>query len=121
MRQEKINRAYGALNKLNGYKLPMKKAYGIYKLMRAVEDSYQFALGEEQKYLAEYGGIIKEDGSIVFSTPTDCAMFKDKLEELSNIETDIEFEQVVLTEHDLGDQMLTPGDIYNLEGFVLFE
>lgn len=121
MTQYEVNKAYPALMRLSEFRLPVKKAYGIYKLMRAVEGAYQFALGEEKKYLVEYGGNIGEDGSIVFATPTDCAMFKDKVEELSNIDTDIEFEKVVLTESDLGEQMLTPGDIYNLEGFVIFD
>ena len=121
MKQGKINKAYASLSKLNEYNLPVKKAYGIYKLMRVVEDAYQFAIGEEKKYLEEYGGTIKEDGSVLFSTPTECAMFKDKVEALSDIESDIVFDQVVLTEEDLGDQMLMPSDIYNLEGFVVFE
>ena len=120
MKQERINRAYGALRRLNEYKLPVKKAYAVYKLMRAIDDSYQFALGEEQKYLSEFGGVLNEDGSIQFSSPEKCEMFKEKVQELSNNDTDISFEQVVLNESDLGEQTVTPADIYNLEGFVIF-
>jgi len=121
MKQEKINKAYGSLGKLSDYSLPVKKARGIYNLMKAVENAYQFALSEEKKYLAEYGGKIEENGSIVFETPTDCALFKDRLDELCNMEVDIEVEPIILSEQDFGEQTLTPADIYNLEGFVCFE
>ena len=47
--------------------------------------------------------------------------FKDKFEELVNSEVELDIDPVTLSENDIGDQMLTPGDIYNLEGFVIFE
>lgn len=121
MRQEKINRAYNSLSKLVEYNLPLKKARGIYKLMKSVEDAYQFAANEERKYLSEYKGVIKDDNTITFETPTDCAAFQDKLAELNGMDVDIEIDTVVLTEQDIGEQKLMPMDIYNLEGFVIFE
>ncbi len=121
MKQERINRAYKSLSKLIEYNLPLKKARGIYKLMKAVEESYEFAANEERKYLSEYKGVIKEDNTITFETPTDCAAFQDKLAELHSMDVDIEIDTVVLTEQDFGEQTLMPVDIYNLEGFVIFE
>lgn len=121
MKQDKINRAYNSLIKLVEYNLPVKKAQGVYRLMKAVEDAYQFAANEERKYLAEYKGIIKNDNTITFETPTDCAAFQDKLEELNGMDVDIEIEAVTLTGQDIAEQKLMPIDIYNLEGFVIFE
>lgn len=121
MRQEKVNRAYNSLSKLVEYNLPVKKAQGVYKLMKAVEEAYQFAANEERKYLSEYKGVIRDDNTISFETPTDCAAFQDKIEELNSIEVELEIEAVILTEQDIGEQKLTPMDIYNLEGFILFE
>lgn len=121
MRQEKVNRAYNSLCKLVEYNLPLKKALGIYKLMKAVEDTYQFAANEERKYLSEYKGVIKDDNTITFETPTDCAAFQDKVAELNSMDVDIEIEAVALSEQDIGEQKLMPIDIYNLEGFVIFE
>ena len=48
MIQEKINRAYESLMKLNNFKLPVKKAYAVYKLVQAADNAYQFALSEER-------------------------------------------------------------------------
>ena len=121
MKQEKINRAYNSLSKLVEYNLPLKKARGIYKLMKSVEDAYQFAANEERKYLSEYKGVIKDDNTITFETPTDCSAFQDRLAELIRMDVDIEIDTVVLTEQDIGEQKLMPMDIYNLEGFVIFE
>ena len=46
MIQEKINRAYESLMKLNNFKLPVKKAYAVYKLVQAADNAYQFALSK---------------------------------------------------------------------------
>lgn len=121
MKQKEINRAYNSLSKLVEYNLPVKKARDVYKLMKMVEDAYQFAANEERKYLAEYKGVIKEDNTIAFETPTDCAAFQDKLTELNDADVEIEVETIALTEQDIGEQKLTPMDIYNLEGFIIFE
>ena len=51
MKQEKINRAFPSLMKLRDINLPVKKARAIYKMYVAVEGAYEFALGEEKKYL----------------------------------------------------------------------
>ena len=121
MKQEKINRAYPSLVKLKDVSLPVKKAYAVYKLYSAVEDAYNFALGEEKKYLNEFGGVIVEDGSINFKSAEDCSAFKARFDELINSEIELNIESVTLTESDVEGQKLTPGDIYNLEGFVIFE
>ncbi len=120
MLQEKINRAYGSLVKLKDLRLPVKKAYDIYKLVQAVEGAYQFAFDEQQKYLAEFKGVPSNDGNIVFDTPAECAAFKKKLDELNSVDVDIDIKVVNLTESDLGEQTITPADIFNLEGFVDF-
>ncbi len=120
MKQERINKAYSSLLKLKEYSLPVKKAYAIYQLAASMESAYEFALAEERKYLEDFNGKLNENGTVTFPTPTDCAAFKDKVEELGNMEVDIAFEPVVLAETDLGSQTITPSDIANLEGFVAF-
>ena len=121
MRQDKINRAFRSLSKLRDLSLPVKKARAIYKLYVAIEEAYNFAAEEEKKYLIEFHGTLMPDGSINFKSQEDCEAFKAKFDELCGIETEVEFEPVVLTDDDIGDQPITPGDIFNLEGFVIFE
>lgn len=121
MKQEKINRAFPSLNKLRDMSLPVKKARAIYKLYTAIEGAYNFSYSEEQKYLNEFHGTVSADGSITFKTPDDCSAFKEKFEELINSDIELDIDVVTLSDDDFGDQMLTPGDIFNLEGFVVFE
>lgn len=121
MKQEKINRAFPSLIKLRDLNLPVKKARAVYKMYVAVEEAYNFAAGEEKKYLNEYDGVLTEDGGINFKTAEACAAFKEKFEELCNSDVELDIEMVILTDADFGEQMLTPGDIYNLDGFVIFE
>lgn len=121
MIQEKINRAFPSLVKMRDLNLPVKKARAIYKIYIATEEICSFAASEEKKYLDEFRGTLSNDGTIDFQTPEECASFKEKFEELCHSDVELDIEPVVLTEADLGDQRLTPGDIYNLEGFVIFE
>lgn len=121
MKQEKINRAFPSLTKLRDMNLPINKARAIYRLYVAAEEAYNFAFNEEQKYLNEFNGTLVEDGGINFKTPEDCSAFQKRFDELINSEIGLEIEPVTLSDKDVGNQMLTPGDIYNLEGFVIFE
>lgn len=121
MTQSMINKAYAALVKLVDYKLPVKKAYAIYKLTKSVEEQYQFAVSEEKKYIAEFGGHINPDGTVSFESAEKFGEYQEKALSLNEMEVQLEFTPVVLLEQDIGDQVIAPVDIYNLEGFVSFE
>lgn len=121
MKQEKINRAFPSLTKLRDMNLPIKKAREVYKLYVAMEGAYNFALEEEKKYLSEFHGTIVDDGSINFKTPEECKAFKEKFDELVNSDIELDIEVVTLSDKDFSDQTLTPGDIYNLDGLIMFE
>lgn len=120
MKQSEISKAYPSLLKLRDYSLPLQKAYAIYKICDAISGAYDFVCGEEMKYVEECHGEITGDSGIKFDTPMDCAAFRDKLEALGNMETDIEILPVHITAEDLGEQKITPADIKNLEGFISF-
>lgn len=121
MKQEKINRAFPSLTKLKDLSMPVKKAREIYRMYVEMESAYNFALSEERKYLSEYHGTVSNDGVIHFETPDACSAFQAKFDALVSSDIEFSIEPVVLTEDDIGGQILTPGDIYNLDGFVVFE
>lgn len=120
MKQKKINEAYPALVRLSHLTLPPSKAYGIYKMGASINKQYEFAAGEQRKYLDEYGGKPTEDGSIQFKTPKKCSQFKGKIEELNDLDVDVTIEPIELTEADIGTQKISPADIASLEGFISF-
>ncbi len=121
MTQFNVNRAYAALLRIADFKLPVKKAYELYKLTKAVEERYQFAVSEEKKYVDEFGGKINQDGTVSFEDTEKFGAFQDRVAELNEMTVDIEVTPIVLTEKELGDQTISPAEIYNLEGFVTFE
>lgn len=121
MTQYKVNKAYPALNHLAEFRLPVKKARGIYSMMKMAEEYFQFAVQEENKYVTEFHGKPNPDGTITFESQEDFGKFQERLADLNNSEIEWEFEPVVLTEDDIGNQTITPSDIFYLEGFVAFE
>lgn len=121
MTQNKVNKAYPALMRLSELRLPVKKARGLYTLIKKTEEHFQFAVNEERKYITESNGIENEDGTITFKSPEQFAQFQEKMAELKELAIEWDIEPVVLTEKELGEQVISTSDIYNLEGFVSFE
>lgn len=121
MKQEKISKAYSALIKLSNYQLPLKKAYEVYKLVKSVEDPYNFACSEEKKYISELHGNVQPDGSISFENVKDYELFVERHNELNEMEVDVDITPVHLSERDMGAQLITPAEIHSLEDFVSFE
>jgi hypothetical protein len=121
MTQFHVNKAYAALTRLADLKLPVKKAYELYKLSKAIEEHYNFAVSQERKYIDEFSGKINPDGTVSFENTEKFSAFQDKLSNLNEMNVELDITPISLTEKDLGDQTITPAEIYSLEGFVSFE
>ena len=102
-------------------RLPIKTAFSVYQLVKKIEEPYKFALEEEKKLINKYNAEVKENGIISFSSAEDKDSFQNELQELNQLDHDIEIEPLVIKIEDLGEQTITPSDIFALEGFVEFE
>ena len=120
MTQTKINRAYLALGNVVNFDLPMKKAYGIFKLYKALEEQFDFSVSEEKKYISSLGGSIDLTGKIYFDSEEQWVKYREKMAELGDMDVEVKYEPVTLTEVDLGTQKVKPSDIFALDGFVTF-
>lgn len=120
MKQKDILRAYSSLIALNALKLPVKKAYAIYKLFKTVDTQYQFISNESKKSIDRHSGELNSDGMVKFKDEDECVECKKELNELNDMDVDVEIPPVELSEEDLAGQTISPADIYNLEGFVTF-
>lgn len=121
MKQSEINKSYNALVRLSQVRLPIKTAFSVYQLVKKIEEPYKFALEEEKKLINKYNAEVKENGIISFSSAEDKGNFQNELQELNQLDHDIEIEPIVIKMEDLGEQTITPSDIFALEGFVEFE
>lgn len=121
MKQYQVNRAVKALNRLSSLPLPVRDAYNVFTLGKALEPNYEFVTEQEKKIIQKYGGIIGRDGNISFGDQSNTQEFENEMNELSNMDVEIKFEPVTLSFDALGDSKITPADIMALNGFVNFE
>ena len=107
------------LQKMMELKLPVKKAYKIYNLAKAIEDKRQFFIDEEKKLIDKFNAEILENGNIKFKTAEDQMNFSKEHAELMNYEIE-DLATLELSFDDLGDAEFTPRDLMALEGVINF-
>lgn len=124
MKQFQINKAYGALNRLLELKFPIKKSREIYILTNKLKEHCDFGAKEEVKIIQSYDGIINDNGSFNFDGENRNERAQkciSELQQLSESEIEIDFKTIIINETDYGIQTISPADIGNLEGFIIFE
>ena len=131
MKQENIKNAYYVLKRFSTMQFKVKDAFGIYKLLKELEPSINFAIEREQKMVEQYNGTINPDGTISFihgDTDEDkrkgmenFIKFKKEMDEIAAMDIDLDFSPITLAYDSLGDQTISPNDLMSLEGFVSFE
>lgn len=120
MNQLTIANAYNTLTKLGNVQLSIPDAYAIFKLRKSLEDNNTFYTQKMRDIIIEHNGRF-ENGSFVFDSPEICQQAKEALDELNNADADVEFKPVEIELAAIRDGALTPNDLENLEGFVIFK
>lgn len=106
------------LQRVINLKLPLKKAYKVYSLTKAINEQREFFIKEEQKLIAECGAQVLESGDIKFETPEMRQEFAVKHNDLMNYEVNLE--SIELSFDDLGEEEFTVKDLVALEGVINF-
>lgn len=119
MTVQQIFNSLPIVNKLTELKLPIKKAYEIYSLVKKLEEQRVFFAQEEQKMVSKFNAQIMENGNIRFNTAEDQKGFTQEHAELMQFEI-AEIAAVELKFSDLGDEPFSPKEIMMLEGVVNF-
>ena len=119
MTQGKILQSYQALMALTNNEWPVRTAYGLFNLRKAMQPIIEFRIEEERKLIAEYSSGV-ENGKTVFDDPEKEHEYTAKIVELNETEvTDLNFEPVKLPVD--CDVKLTPDLFGALEGFVFMD
>lgn len=128
MNYSKLTQAIRPLNEVRKLKLPYAKAKQVYKLFKVFESEFSFFQQEEAKLIETYAlkgedGKPKMDapGIITFENIEDKNAYLGEMEKLSTAEVDIEIPRIVLTEEDIGNQIVTPEMLEKLEEIIIFE
>lgn len=117
MKQFRIIKAYKALTKLGQQDLPIRLAFDLFKIKRALQPQWDFQVDEENRMTA--GANVNADGSVVFESPAEAEAFRQRLKEISAMDVDLKVKpvQVPLSIPGL---KLSMEDIEALDGFVQF-
>ena len=119
MKQYEAIRAYKALQKLENQLLPIRTARAIHRMMVSIRPAWEFQKAEEEKILRRLRPEALPDGKLKFKTPEEARAFRDRMEELDNLDAegaDTAPLQIPLPE----DAFLAASDIEALEGFIQF-
>lgn len=119
--QEQINNAYTSLAYLSKLKLPIKISYDLYKMVKILEEKFNFSIEEERKLLACYNGTVDEQGTIHFKDNESCMKFKKEHEELLLLEHELDIDTIKIDMNSIDSQCISVDDIIKLEGFVSFK
>lgn len=121
MKQFEINKAYGALTHMANMELPVRVAYDVYMLMKALEPTYKFELERERLLVQKYNGEVSPDGMIKFAAPEDAESFRNEVNELNMMDVEPEYTPITIPYDAMEGHPVTPLEIASLEGFVSFE
>ena len=116
--QGKATRAYLTLDRMGNRTLPANAAFRLFKVKKALQSAFEFETEEEKKYLAEFGGELK-DGFVNFETPEKAKGFETKKKELDSMEIEVEVEVPTIRLEEMKE--VTISELEALEGFVNFK
>jgi hypothetical protein len=108
-----IQKAQGAMSKLINMFMPIKVAFKVSRLAKAVNELLT-TVEEQRKKLVEKLGKQQEDGSFTV-TPNNVATFQEEFSSLLDETVELEWEPMSFG--DLGDIKLSAVDVLNLEPF----
>ncbi len=124
----KIVKSMSALQEMMQMRLPYAKAKVMYKIYKNFEDEYKFFVQEEIKLVNEFAAkdeqgkpIVYKDGTVKFDNIESKNKYEAKLSELGDLKSDIQIKPIVLTETDIGEQIISPEIMGKLEGIISFE
>ena len=117
MKQFKVIKAYKALTKLGQQDLPIKLAFDLFKIKKALQPQWDFQADEEAKMTT--GAKVNADGSVTFETPEAADAFRQRLRELSDIDVDLKIKPVQIP-LSLPGLTLSMDDVDALDCFVQF-
>lgn len=129
MKQYQFIEAYKALNHLSSQVLPIRTAYALHKLRRAISPAWEFQVNQEKALIEKLGGLPQNGANgviISFGNPDDpdaierANQYKSKMLEIAEMEiNDVRFEPVHINMDDTID--ISINEIEALDGFVVFE
>ena len=118
MTVQQMFNALPILQRLMELRLPVKKAYETYNLIKVIEEKRDFITKEEQKLIQKFNCEITEENLLKFQNIEDQANFFNEHNDLINFEFDIQC--IELNFDDLKDVEFTPMEMAQIDGVIKF-
>ena len=104
--QGKATQAYITLANMSARVLPANAAYRLYKLKKALKDTFDFQTEEERKYVRELGGEVTENGQIILTEKEKKEEFAQKRKELEAMEIELKIDIPTVSINDMKEASL---------------
>lgn len=117
-----------AIRQVSQLKLPIKKARDVYDTINAISGELDFYLAEENKLAEQFG--IKDDNGIVMrennmplfdETNDNRGLWEKAMHDLQFTESKYNSPPVIITDSELGTQVITVSWIESLKGIIEFK
>ena len=118
MKQSAIIKAYKSICKLSQLDLPIRLAFDLFKVKMVLQPQWDFQIEEETKAASTAKPL--ENGQYEFPTTEGANAFREKMQEIGQIEVDMKFPKVRIPLSIPG-LKLSVEDIEALKDFVTFE
>ena len=118
MKQHIIVNAYKTIEKIYKERMSYKTANTFFQLKRILQPHIDFQKEKEAEIFQETSPKREADGKLTFETPEKKEIFAEKIIELSNLDIDLVFDKVTVSDDNL---LISPEDIEGLSEFVNFE
>ena len=86
---QKFLNLYNSFSSIYNNQYSSQTAYKLFLLKKQLTEHYDFLISREKQLLAQYNGIVEEDGKITFTSAEDQQQFINAHEELAKVEIDL--------------------------------
>lgn len=118
MKQGKIIKAIGALERVSNQRMPLKVSYSLFKLQQSLQPAMDYQAQREKELIDEFPPSETNGNRLTFDNPENGIGFNKGMKELAEMESDVTFTPVRIgTDCQIDISM---EDIAALEEFVVF-
>ena len=116
VKQEKAVQAFLTIMAISKRPLNSFAAFKLFKLKKALQDSFEFQREQESKLIEEFEGKMNELGNVSFPDTDKATAFKARQKELDEVEQDIAIDRMMFTLKELPE--LSIEQIETLDTFI---
>ena len=121
MKEFKAIKAYQVLKRIGHAQFPIREAYQIFKLTKELEPIFEIHLEYERELIERLGGHVDPSGMLTFDREDGLEEYQKGIAPIGEEDCSDRYTPVSIRLDSLNGMMITPDDMYALDGFINFE